>query len=93
MKIETAVTAINSFSAIVAFIAAFLWHRSATIQIPNKDEPDESGMYPASIIAGNNIDFIGTAFAQSQWSKRGAHAAALAAFLQGLALLLQSFAV
>ena len=92
LTISSVVTGLNFLSALAAFAAAFLWHRSATIQIPHKEEADENGMYSAAIVVGNNTDFISTAFAQSTWSRRGAYAAAVAALFQGIALLLQSIA-
>ena len=92
MTIGSVVTGLNFLSALAAFAAAFLWHRSATVQIPHKEEADENGMYSAAIVVGDNTDFISTAFAQSTWSRRGAYAAAVAALFPGIALLLQSAA-
>ena len=92
MTVNAAIVLLNLGAALSAFIAAVLWHRSATVQVPYKDEPDASGIHSAAIIVGKNTDFIGTAITQSSWSKRAAYAAAIAAALQGLALLLQSVA-
>lgn len=90
MTVGPAIVLLNLGAALFALIAACLWYRSATVQVPHNDEPDSSGLYPAAIIVGENTDFIGTAFAQSTWSKRAAFAAAIAAALQSLALLVQS---
>ena len=92
MTVNAAIVLLNLGAALSAFIAAVLWHRSATVQVPYKDEPDASGIHSAAIIVGKNTDFIGTAITQSSWSKRAAYAAAIAAALQGLALLLQCVA-
>ncbi|WP_126403502.1 hypothetical protein [Ectopseudomonas mendocina] len=92
MNSNLVVMYLNFGAAFAAFAAAYLWHKSATVKVPHKDEPDASGMYPAAIITDDNTDFIETASAQSVWSKRGAYAAAIAAALQGLALLIQSVA-
>jgi L-aminopeptidase/D-esterase-like protein len=86
-----AITIANTLSAVAALTAAFLWHRSATVRVTHKDNPDESGTYPAAIIVDDNVNFINTAMAQAMWSKRGSLAAAIAAALQGIVQLLQIF--
>ena len=92
MTASTAVVILNLVAAMAALAAAFLWHKSATVQVLHKDEPDANGIYSAAIIVGDNTDFIGTVVAQSTWSTRGAYAAAIAAAFQGVALLVQSAA-
>jgi hypothetical protein len=89
---NAAIVLLNLGAAPSAFVAAVLWHRSATVQVPYKDEPDASGIHSAAIMVGNNKDVIGTAIVQSSSSKRAAYTAAIAAALQGLALLVQSVA-
>jgi len=92
VTVNIAIVLLNLGAALSAFIAAILWHRSATVLVPYKDEADANGIHSAAIIVGKNTDFIGTAIAQSLWSKRAAYAAAIAAALQGIALSLQSVA-
>ena len=92
MTINAAVVALNFSAAVGALVAASLWYRSATVKVSHKDEPDASGMYPGAIVVDEDTDFISTAAAQAKWSKYAAAAAAIAAALQGLALLLQSLA-
>ena len=92
MTVASTIILLNILAALAALTAAFLWHRSATVQVPHRDEPDANGIYSAAIIIGDNIDFVSTAVAQSTWSKRGAYAAAVAAFLQAAALIVQSVA-
>jgi hypothetical protein len=84
---------LNFGAALAALAAAFLWYRSAAVTIPFKDAPDASGMYRAAIVIDGNVDFIDTAQAQTMWSKRAASAAAIAAALQGMALLMQSISL
>lgn len=79
-------TWINIASAVLAFVAAGLWVRSATVKVPHKEQPDSSGMFGASISIGG-VDFIATAVAQGEWNKRAAWAAAGAAVAQGAAVL------
>jgi len=81
----TTVVLLNVIAALFALIAAFLWYKSATIQVPHQDEPDESGLHSAAIITRGNTDFLQTAVTQSIWSKRAAIAAALAALFQSAA--------
>jgi len=76
----------NFASAIFALIAAFLWYRSATVQVPHDDTPNADGWQDASIQVGTS-DFIATATEQALWSKRAAFSAAVAAFFQGLAMI------
>ena len=92
MSFGLLLVALNAVTALAAFVAAALWYRSATVQGPHRDEPDANGIFSAAIIVGENTDFIGTAMAQSLWSKRAAYAAAVAAGAQGLAFLLQAVA-
>lgn len=92
MTANSIVILLNFAAAASALLAALLWHRSGVVQVPHKDEPDASGLYPAAIVVGDNVDFISTAIAQSSWSKRAAYAAAAAAAFQGLALLIGGFA-
>jgi hypothetical protein len=78
-------TLLNYASALSAFVAAVLWYVSATIQVPRDDKPDSDGWVKASISVDGN-DFIASAIAQQKWGRRGAFAAALAAFTQGLSI-------
>ena len=90
MTSTTAIMLLNFLAALFALAAAYLWHRSATVQVPHEDKPGPGGIYSAAIIVGDNTDFIGTTIAQALWSKRGAYAAAGAALFQGTALLIQA---
>lgn len=79
-------TVLNVGSALAAYAAAMLWYKSAVVKVPHSAVLDPDGFSPASISVEGN-DFIATATAQSVWSKRAALVAAVAAFLQGTALL------
>lgn len=89
MNTATIATACNFASALFAIVAAFLWYRSAIVQVPHKDKPGPDGWHSAAIVVDSN-DFIKTASSQALWSKRAAFAAALAALFQGIALLVPS---
>jgi hypothetical protein len=90
MTVAGTIVLLNVVAALAALTAALLWHRSATIQVLYRDDPDADGIHSAAIIINDKVDFISTAVAQSTWSKRGAYAAAVAAAFQAAALLVQS---
>jgi hypothetical protein len=70
---------LNWLAALVAVIAALLWFRSATVNVPANPAPrDESGMFVEQITV-NESDFIATAVQQARWNKWAALAAAIAA--------------
>jgi hypothetical protein len=71
-------------SAILAFVAALLWFKSATVRVPFPRPPQIEG--PDMVV--NGLSFVGTATAQTTWSRRAAMAAAAAAIFQGIATLL-----
>ena len=88
----TVTTCFNLFAATFALVAAYFWHRSATMQIPYRNEVGLDKIQPASIITSDNTDFLNTDEARSIQSKRGVYAAAIASFFQFVALVLQSVA-
>ncbi|TDQ24156.1 hypothetical protein DEV91_11534 [Phyllobacterium brassicacearum] len=62
------------FSILAAAFAAFYWAKSSAVKTPHQSE--------GPIDMGSTATALRT---QSKWSARGAVAAAIAAFLQGLA--------
>jgi len=85
-------TQLNLLSAAFAFLAALLWLVSATVQVNHKEKVDAEGWIEASITSDGN-DVIESGKLQQKWSRRGAYAAAVAAALQGVALLLSMGAI
>lgn len=71
-------------SAILAFVAALLWFKSATVRVPLPPPGEAKG--PDMVVDGHS--FVGTVTAQTTWSRRAAVAAAVAAIFQGIAVLL-----
>lgn len=82
----TVVEFFNYGSVITAFMAAFFWFLSAFVKGASKEEPDESGMIPASITV-NGGDLSETLRKQSKNSAIAAVFAGLAAIFQALAML------
>ena len=83
-------TIINWLSAVAALVAAFLWYRSSIVSVPPASPP-KTGWAPAQITVSNGVDSedpFATAKASSKLNARAAIAAAVAAFLQGVAVLL-----
>jgi hypothetical protein len=87
-----ATTQLNLLSAAFSFLAAFLWFVSATVQVKHKERVDADGWIEASITSNGN-DVIESGKLQQKWSRRGAYAAAVAALLQGIALVVSSSAI
>ena len=88
MDLDAFQVALNSMSAVFAFVAAGLWYRSVKVRVPPSNERDEDGMHPFSITMDDGSDFIETAIAQSRWSRYAVIAAAFAAAFQGGAIFL-----
>ena len=88
-SVSEVIIVFNILAAILAFAAAYLWHKSATIKIPFRDGPGAKGIYPSALIIDGNNDFIDTAITQSRWSKWAAYAAGASALFQGVSLLIQ----
>jgi hypothetical protein len=84
-------TQLNILAAVFAFVAAILWLVSATVQVEHKDKVDAEGWVEASITSDGK-DVIASAKLQQKWSRRGAYAAAVAAALQGAALVISACA-
>ncbi len=83
-------TIINWLSALAALVAAFLWYRASVVSVPPASSPT-TGWAPAQITVSNGTnreDPFATARASSRLNARAAIAAAVAAFLQGVAVLL-----
>jgi hypothetical protein len=80
----------NEVSAGCAFIAAGLWLYSAHVEVwaDGKIGPRRDSLIIEK--DGRPYNVTGTAQAQSRWSAYAASAAAVAAILQGLALLTNS---
>ena len=76
---------LNCISALGAFVAAIFWYFSATASVPPNNQPDSDGWIQGGIEVDGK-DFIASALAQQNWSRRGAYAAALAALCQGIAM-------
>ena len=83
------VTQLNLLAAAFAFLAAVLWLVSATVQVKHKDKVDADGWTEASITSDGN-DVIESGKLQQKWSRRGAYTAAVAAALQGVALVVST---
>jgi hypothetical protein len=84
-----ATTQLNLLSAVFSFLAAFLWFVSAMVQVKHRDRVNADGWIEASITSDGN-DVIESGKLQQKWSRRGAYAAAVAALLQGIALMVSS---
>lgn len=82
---------LNLLSSAFAFLAAVLWFISATVQVTHKDKVGSDGWIEASITSDGN-DIIESGKLQQKWSRRGAYAAAVAALIQGIALVIASCA-
>jgi hypothetical protein len=73
-------------SAVAAFISALLWVIAARARVPHDPKPDKDGWFPASISVDGD-DFIETVKKQGELNRWAAYAAAVAAALQGTAIL------
>ena len=80
---------LNWVAALAAVVAALLWFRSATVEVPTDDIPDENGMFGMQITVDGS-DFIETARQQTRWNKWAAFAAGIAAGCQAVALMIPS---
>ena len=88
--IATAVTTLNFASAAAAFVAAYFWYRSATLKVPYDPAKDNGSAGILIDEGGKTFDFFASGIAQSHANRKGAIAAGLAAFAQGIALTVQA---
>lgn len=78
---------LNIATAATAFVSAGLWVIAATVRVRHDPKPDKDGFLPASISVDGE-DFIETVRRQGHWNRIASYATALAAALQGAAVLL-----
>lgn len=71
----------NVMAMLLAALAAWFWYKSAAVRVPANHG---NKMGPEIIVEGHA--FIATAMKQTSWSRRGAMAAAVAAFFQAVGL-------
>lgn len=78
-------------SAAAALVAAILWVLASRATVPAPPETQGVGAlmggYLISMVNGKRIDLHATLDLQSKWNAKAACAAALSAFLTGLALV------
>jgi len=84
-------TLFSFVSAGLSFVAAIFWYFSATAKVQPSNQPDNDGLFPASIEV-NGSDFIASAIKQQNLSRKGAYFAALGGIFQGLAIVLSAIA-
>ncbi|UJB19191.1 MULTISPECIES: hypothetical protein [Lysobacter] len=82
---QTLVIAFNVLSCASAYLAAFLWFKSAVAKVPHVEGNGGTGN-PEIIVDGYR--FIESAKLQAIWNRRAALAAGFAAIFQGCSLLL-----
>jgi hypothetical protein len=73
-------------SGLAAFVSAVLWILAARARAPHKSGLDQDGWQPATISVDGD-DFIATVQRQGELNRWAAYAAALAAFLQGVSVI------
>ncbi len=86
MKIDTYFAIAAGFAAIVS---AFLWVAAARARVIHKPEPDQEGWHSATISVDGD-DFIATVQRQGELNRWAAYVAALAAFLQGVSVIVSA---
>lgn len=79
-------------AAVAALVSGGLWVRSATVKVRPVERRGPSGLLePLHTDTDSNTDVHATLRSQSAWNAKAAGVAALAAALQALALLIQSW--
>ena len=78
----------NFLSAFFAFIAAYLWWRSASVRVSADDKTSADALSMIYRDAKGQVDLVGTTKRASEWNAWAAKAAAMAALLQGVGLLI-----
>jgi hypothetical protein len=82
---------LNWLSALAALFAALFWYRASIVSVsPTSPVASGSGMVSAQITVSNGTaieDPFATAHLSAKWNAHAAKAAAIAAFLQGVATL------
>jgi hypothetical protein len=91
MDAKTLAGYLNLGAAAAALVAAVLWWYSTSVSVPFVEKKQgDLWLGGISVVDGQGVrtDPFGTAMAQGRWSRWAAMAAAVAAALQGVALLL-----
>ena len=73
-------------SGLAAFVSAVLWVVAARARVPHKSGLDQDGWKPATISVDGD-DLIATLQRQGELNRWAAYAAAVAAFLQGVLVI------
>ena len=84
MQFKTIGVTCNALSAVAAYIAAYLWFKSATAKVTKEEVAGGTGN-PEIIV--DDIPFIASARKQANLSKNAARAAAVAAFFQACGIV------
>lgn len=86
--IATLKTALTLLAAFAAVLAALLWYKASAAEVPH--DPDRAGDKSAVVFfnGDHRWDVIRTAELQTQWNKRAALAASIAAILQAIVLII-----
>ncbi|UVO33800.1 hypothetical protein KUL72_19970 [Bradyrhizobium arachidis] len=87
LTMENVKTAIDIFTALFAIIAAWLWIKSAQVEVWADGQTEAK---PTSNVINKNgrlFDVTATMQSQSDWSARAAYAAAVAASLQAAGVI------
>lgn len=83
---------LNIIAALSAFVAAALWYKASVVVVRPSSGEDKDGWESAQITVSHDstgeFDPFATGIAQSKWNKWAATAAAVAAFVQGIVLLI-----
>ncbi len=78
--------ACNIISVVFAFLAAYWWYLAATDEPPPGHVEQES----PDMLIDMKVSLVGMVKLQAKWNRRAACSAAIAATLQGFAVLIQS---